>query len=297
MKHQHLLSLFVFMLFIACGLTEEEKAAQEKCRLDELETEIRVRADLVHTFDKPFPKRNRNLARILGDVIEIEGRCQPLTLGIVSTRKSNIIINLTQGDTIFNGTVCKYRDLYYLNEKINDTTYRIFALKITDSLIYGLQNYLQYAQIDSTIEHGDYSKLVYHKKQNTIRLHPNKRELRKLYTSLLYKTPPFVIIKATAKNVTNEAEETIQSIEADDYDLIANVYPNPATDILNIQLHEQTNAAFYLLSDLQGKTVLQGPLQGTANKVDISRLAIGTYALTVSDAAQQTEIVKVIKVE
>ncbi len=296
MYFKHFLFICFSILIAACGLSEDEVAI-EKCIQNEIMMKYTVRAGLKHTFDAPLPKRNRSLTHILGDTIKIEGHCKPLTLYIVSSRKSNMIINLTYGDTIFNGTVCKYRDLYYLNEKINDTTYRIFALKITDSLIYGLQNYFQYADIDSTIEHGDYTKLVKYKNKNTIRLHPNKRELRKLYSSIIDKYPPFVIIKTNAAVTTNETEEAIQPIEADDYELIANVYPNPASDILNIDLQKEQKPVSYYVSDLHGKIVQEGKLQNVKNKLNIDQIAAGIYVLTIGERDQQMESVKIVKVK
>lgn len=293
MRLQFLFCLLPFL--IACGPSAEEKAAMEKCRMTLLLLEDSTRATIRNTFDAPFPKRNRRLAHILGDTIEIEGRCYPLTLQILSTRKSNLIINLTDDDTIFKGTVCKYRDLYYLNEKINDTTYRIFALKITDDSIFGLQDYLQYAEIDNAIERGAYSKLVKYRNKDVIRLHPDKRELRKLYTSFLYQTPAFRIIKNNPVTATTE-EEVITPIEADDFELISNVYPNPVTDILTIELHEGTTAVPYYLLDLHGKIMLQGQLLGSSNKVDMSHLSAGIFVLTIG-AAPQAETVKVVKIK
>jgi hypothetical protein len=288
-------TIFLSVFIAACGPSAEEKEAMEKCRKDLLEMEVRTMAEVKHTFDAPFPKRNRNLERLLGDTIEIDGPCYPLTLQILSTRKSNMIINLTDDDTIFKGSVCKYRDLYYFNEKINDTCYHIFALKLTADSLYGFLNYLQYAEIDKAIEQGTYSKLVKYRNKNSIRLHPDKRELRKLFNSVLYRTPAFAIIKKNTTIIDKE-EEVITAIEADDYELISNVYPNPAIDILNIDLQQQQKNVPYSLVDLQGKKVLQGQLPGVSNKIDIGHLTAGTYLLNVG-ADQQIETIKVVKVK
>lgn len=296
MKHP-LIAFFTYLaLLVSCGPSAEEKAAMERCRQEEINIETLIRAGLKSTFDAPFPKQNRNLVGILGDTIQITGRCSPLTFRILSTRKSNLIIDVNTGDTLFKGTVCKYRDLYYFSEQVNDTSFRIFALNITDSLIYGLQHYFQYARVDSAITNGKHPKLVkfISNNQNTIRLHPDKKELRKLFTSILAGTEPFEIIKASSSSVVNHSEQIPAFIEPDDLELLSKVYPNPAADILNVELY-QKNAVSYTLSDLNGKAALRGKLHEMSNKVDISNLPNGIYILAVVSSEGQTETVKIIK--
>ncbi len=297
---KHLIILFIsFVLFLfSCGPSAEEKVKiMLGCMADEIAMEKSIKENLKSTFDAPFPKRNRNLAKILGDTLQIEGRCYPLTFKISSTRKSNFIIDIETGDTIFKGTVCKFRELYYFSELINDSSYRIFALKVTDSLIYGLQNYFQYAQIDSAIEQGKYTKLVkfIDKQKNIIRLHPDKRELRKLYTSILANTKPFEIIRASDNFKASDVEDVSAPIEADDFEILARVYPNPATDMVNVELQQKGISTPYYLSDLSGKVLMEGALQEILNPIDISHLANGIYILTVVTPEKQKETVRIIK--
>lgn len=265
--------------------------------MNELNTEEAIRPNLKTYFDSPFPKRNRNLSRILGDTLQINGTCCPESYWIVSNRKSNFIIDFKHNDTLFKGTVCKYRDLYYFSEKINATDYRIFALKINDSLIYGLQSYFQYASIDSAMHEGKYPKLVHLNDPDKRHLHPDKRELRKLFTSIIGKTKPFWLIRKEPESRIEQTDEVIEPIEADDYDLISKVYPNPVSNELNIDLQQKTNSTFQL-TDFSGKIILQGPLNEITNKIDISKQRTGIYALTVMNAKEQmSETVKVVKTE
>lgn len=297
MKYLIVILFVICNILSACGPSAEEKAAMEKCKNDEMAIEESIRANLKNTFDSPFPKRNRSLTRILGDNLQIYGRCYPESFKILSTRKSNFIINNETGDTIFKGTVCKYRGLYYFNEKINDTTFRIFALKITDSLIYGLQNYFQYSQIDTAIEQGNFPKLIKYidKKKNVIRLHPDKKELKGLFTSIIANTRPFEIIRTNAISTTNDAESITTPIEPDDFEMFSKVYPNPAKDILNVDLQQNNVATPYYLSDCNGKVLEQGQFQEISNKIDVSSLSNGIYTLTIVTAEQQKETVKIIK--
>ncbi|MFA9213738.1 MAG: T9SS type A sorting domain-containing protein [Candidatus Methylacidiphilales bacterium] len=294
--------LFTFLIFsvflnLSCGPSAEEMAAMERCIQEEINVEIALRENLISTFDVPFPKRNKNLAKILGDTLQLEGRCFPLTFKILSNRKSNLIININTGDTLFKGTVCKYRDLYYFSEQLNDTSFRIFALKITDSLIYGFQNYFQYVQIDSLVAQGKFPQVVKHidKDKKVIRLHPDKKELRKLFTPILANTKPFEIIGAKSNIKANDLDEVSAPIETDDLEVIAKVYPNPAVDELNIELHQKNTATEFYLSDLNAKVMLKGELSEIVNKINISHLPNGIYTLTVLSSSKQTETVKIIK--
>lgn len=281
-----------FFLF-SCGPSAEEKMAAMRCIQDEITVEDSIRQSLKSTFDAPFPKRNRNLARILGDTLQIKGRCSYLTFKILSTRKSNLIVNIETGDTLFNGTVCKYRDLYYFNEQIDDSSFRIFALRITDSLIYGLQNYFQYSQIDNLI--ANHPQLVKFIDGGLIKLHSDKKELHKLYTAILKDTKPFEIIRSTSFAPSNDLDEESVQIASDDFEVLSNVYPNPAKDILNVELHWQNASTRYSLSDFNGKVVLEGEFRELSNKIDISHLPNGIYVLTVLSSERQPETLKIIK--
>lgn len=50
----------------------------------------------VSTFDSPFPKKNKKLSNILGNVLTIKNGNDTLTLTITSTKNNNLIIILKQ---------------------------------------------------------------------------------------------------------------------------------------------------------------------------------------------------------
>lgn len=298
MKYFIVLFLASFLILGSCGPTAEEKEAMSKCLADELETEMRIRENLKNTFDAPFPKHNIKLSRVLGDTFQIIGRCGDwniLTYKVISTRKSNEIINIETGETLFKGSVCRYRGLYYFNERVNDTSFRIFALKITDSLIYGLQNYFQYHQIDSAIETGAHSKLVKYidKSKKVIRLHPDKKELRKLFTPRIENTEPFIVIRSNSTFVT---DDPVDSIVPEDFETLSKVYPNPAIDIIHVELQQNNVASPYYLSDINGKVILKGQFYEISNKLDLSHLSNAAYTLTLATEGSPKETVKIIKI-
>lgn len=58
------------------------------------------------------------------------------------------------------------------------------------------------------------------------------------------------------------------------------VYPNPAKDVVNISLFESTTGTA-IITDIQGKTIQQQPLNATENSIAIAHLKQGIYYITV----------------
>jgi hypothetical protein len=299
-KNLNVILLLLSYIISSCGPSEKEKEFMRICRQREKVVKDSILGLLMNnTFDAPFPKRNRNLQRILGDSIVVFGKCGSTNLRILSTNAYNLIINTQTNDTIFKGTVCRYRDLYYLSEQINKISYRIYALKITDSSIYGLQNYFQYHQIDTAISNGSYPKLVKYMDQNKklIRLHPDKKELRRLFTSIIDKTEPFEIFLRYPIPKNSIEEDLTNTIEPDDFEMLSKAYPNPVKDILHIDLQQKPKATPYFVSDIKGKIVMQGQFHDISNKIDVSRLLNGSYILTINTSDKQKETIKIIKID
>ena len=230
------------------------------------------------TFDSQFPKRNKNLANILGDELKIKSGEDTLIYKITSSKNNNLIINSKTRDTVFFGTVSKFRGLYYFNEQLNDSSYWIYAVKISDNLIYGLK----YINSDTSV----------------IRLHPYKRELKKLFSSIISNFLPDTILNyQETYSKIQDATSTLTVIDPEDFNYISKAYPNPTKDILNIELQQKSKSTFQL-TDLSGKIVLQGQLNEIINKIDISKQQIGVYALTIVNTAEkEKETIKIIKTE
>lgn len=329
---KYLSIVFGILILTSCGPSKKEKelamdkAWLDSCRAQQEAIKQTFFLKLVSTFDAPFSKRNQNLTEILGDSFQVYGSCDRpnfrdiLTFKIQYTRKITLIINSENNDTLFRGTVSKNRDLYYLTEKISDRIYRIFAWKITDSFIYGLYNYYQYYQVDTAITNGSYPKLIKFVEQNknNIVLHPKKRKLRQLFTSIINSTKPFEFVKPYSisktpnkedPSKTEEPDDEVKSdstepnfeflsnsIQAEGLNIIAKVYPIPAKDIIHIDLQQNIGKTDYFLSDMKGKILMQGQFNDINNKIDVSRLANGTYALSVVKSKQQRETIKIFKI-
>jgi hypothetical protein len=71
------------------------------------------------------------------------------------------------------------------------------------------------------------------------------------------------------------------------------VYPNPASNRINIQSNFQLINAEYIISDLFGNTILQGKIMNENTNIEIANFSKGIYLLTVKNDAKQTfKIVK-----
>ena len=72
------------------------------------------------------------------------------------------------------------------------------------------------------------------------------------------------------------------------------IYPNPATDVITINIDEDIVAYNISVTDLQGNKVLQRNLTTNSMAIDISELANGTYLIIAqtSEGLQHAYFVK-----
>jgi hypothetical protein len=237
----------------------------------------------VSTFDATFPKNNKQLSKIFGKMLLIKKNSDTLFLKIASTKNDNLITDAKTGDTIFYGKVCKFREFYYFNNKVNDTSYYISAFKIKGNLLYGLNRWSQYLEVDENIVKGNCKELVKSINADTssIRLMPNKKELKKLFGLIMSKSIPNTILnsKSDLKAINqNQAELDKEENEFENYNI--KVYPNPATEYICINLNRKS---FFKLSNFNRKIVFEGKLNELENKIDISNQKSGIYILEISD--------------
>jgi hypothetical protein len=250
----------------------------------------------ISTFDSPFPKSNKQLERIFGETLLVKNYNDTLVFKIKSNKYSNLITN-KEGDTVFFGKVCKYRDYYYFNHKVDDSSYYISAFKIKGNLIYGLDFGSQFFSVDENILKGIYSKKFVSINLDTtkIRLHTNKSELKKLFTIIMNNTVPDTLInpKFTINTIfknelaTNQEEKDTENLEYD-----VKVYPNPAVDLINVEINKKSS---FQLINSNSKIVLQGQLNDLKNTVNISNQKSGLYFLIVKDIEEhQSKTLKII---
>lgn len=73
-----------------------------------------------------------------------------------------------------------------------------------------------------------------------------------------------------------------------------NAYPNPVHSLLTVELGTGITEANYKVSELSGKSVLEGAIYGSAHVIDVNNLAKGIYILEVKNSTKvsYTKIIK-----
>ncbi|NVK63273.1 MAG: T9SS type A sorting domain-containing protein [Flavobacteriales bacterium] len=77
-----------------------------------------------------------------------------------------------------------------------------------------------------------------------------------------------------------------------DVDYVANIYPNPTSDILNVEVIKFENVS-YAMYDATGRIVAMGDLSDLITQIDVQNLESGSYQLELSD--EQNERLKTFK--
>ncbi len=265
------------------------------------------------SFDSPFPKRNKNLWWKLGDQFSFKKNNDTITyrLAFNSENRKNHIINNKTNDTIFAGTISKYRGLYFFDYQINDTTYWISAVDIDKNIfndyntMRGMGTVLQQMQLlYERIDQGEFKKLIKHKiSENNIRLKPDKKLLLDFYSSIIDSFPPDTLvdlqtIEGKAEKVPDTTDQTNineTTVDFDEYEIIKKVYPNPTQDYCNIETYQADQYHFDLV-DNTGKLVHRGQLTSSTEKIDLTDIQTGMYVLRIYTVDKKNiETIKIIK--
>lgn len=251
-------------------------------------------------FDSTFPNKNFKLTRLLGDKINLktDWSDSTVTLKIVSDIRSNLIVDNT-GDTLFYGKVFKYSGLYYFNQHITDDKFWIHAVKIDDKYIYGLSSaLLQMYTLRNEIITGLHKNMLksINSDSTIIQLRFDKNELRKIYGPIVNNMIPDTIVNLeNPMSSIEEVEKTIESKDSKEVSLVFNVFPNPTSGIINIELQDK-NKVNYMISDMNGKSTFMGSFYNKSNTIDLTNQAKGEYILTLTNASgKQIEHIKIIK--
>ena len=66
------------------------------------------------------------------------------------------------------------------------------------------------------------------------------------------------------------------------------VYPNPASDLITVNVNSNLLSSAYFISDMLGRTVLKGKLTSKSSDINIYELSAGIYILKVGEYNQRT---------
>ena len=81
-------------------------------------------------------------------------------------------------------------------------------------------------------------------------------------------------------------KDLAMSLKENDWNPTLNVYPNPATDMVNIQVQDG-NATSFEIYDMQGKIVLQDIVNSNNTSLNVSSLSNGLYILSLRNEQNQ----------
>jgi hypothetical protein len=238
------------------------------------------------SFDSPFPKPQKNLSYILGNQFTYvsDNDTQTVNVSFDSKTKLNLLTNVKSGDTLSRCWVSKFRQLYYFSEQLDDTSFWIYAVKINDKEIKGLQGgWEQMLFLENEIEKGKYSELVKYRDtaNKVIRLTYNKTKLKGFYKSIIDSLPTLKITNVIEDNKEINQVDTITAMTSKEIleqssSIVKTVYPNPAVDNFNIEFDEEGNFKVEIY-DISGKNVKSLQLNSDRINITLKGIRPGTY--------------------
>ena len=250
----------------------------------------------------------------LGDEFSVQRGNDTLNIQVKfdKANRYNYLIQKQTNDTIFAGTVSRYRGLYYFSRQVDDTTHWIHAMEIGNGAIKGLKSeWIQMLALDSEFDDlltdqnktenfkSPILKYVDHEKE-IIRLTPDKKAMREFYESIIDSLPADTLIHLKEPTLNTEIEEesattVLNTTDKEQLEIIDKIYPNPADQ--NVTLALKDKGIFrYSIFDNNGKLAIKGQLSKSINNIDISELKSGTYFFKVYPAdREQVETIKLIK--
>lgn len=254
------------------------------------------RTNPLSTFKGPFPKRNINLANLIGDKIRLKRGGDTLELSIVSRKGVNFVIDNSSLDTIFFGRVSKFRGMYYLSQPVDDSGYWMSAVKISDHTISGLTNpWAQRHLVDEMILKGEHPGIVYHIDPDTtsIQLKADKDLIKKLFGEIIVHVSPDTILSADERPLLSSYVQTDEA-RPREVEARVNIYPNPVKTVLTIDISE-TRPATYSLRDLEGKLLMLGSLTDSRSMLDLSSLPPAEYIFIIQVGNSKQEQIRILK--
>lgn len=270
-------TLFLILLSFGCGEPEKYIAPPKS------------------SFAGSFPKRNIQLPKHLGNAITVKRGNDTITFNFYANADSNVISSSRDG-VIFTGKATRSWFDYYLNEKVNDSTYRIGIIRIKDNLIWGLQDPLeQMFFLDSLSKNKNFAPMIVRSNENEIRWkNSSKKDMRKLYENVLAYLVPDTII-GTSGTISPGADTlAVDAMEDEDPGMLSRIYPNPVRDKLTVELAAKMNL-HYEISDANGKILRSGKLYEQTTELDVASLPAGNYQLVLTDDSKKVESLTFIK--
>lgn len=119
-------------------------------------------------------------------------------------------------------------------------------------------------------------------------------------------TISFTIGEGVAQTLTGDAKTLTQGFQQSnisvsvlselDPGFVITVYPNPATEILNLKIvREDLGELQYVVFDLNGIMLIQKKVEGPETTIDIKQLPKGMYIIRIREGLTELKSFKIIK--
>jgi hypothetical protein len=231
-------------------------------------------------FSEPIKGRLINLSNKIGDSFQILRNEDTIKYSLYF-EKSNDYNYLVKSDTdtVFIGTISKRNELYLLNRTLENKKYVIHALKFTDSTVIGLETeWIQSDMINNMLDSTEYSNLITDTTDvNTIQV--DKKNGKEIFRHIIQQLKVEKLINSET-NVRVHAKNDSISNQSVTKTIIKNVYPNPFTDNITIELTEKTPSIFKIF-DSNGRHIKTSKLDTDKYNMKLPNLKSGIYFLKI----------------
>lgn len=245
-------------------------------------------------FQSEFPKRYRNLKDKFGDEILIKRGKDTLKVEFKFEKKSKINHIVINNDTVFSGTVTKYKKKYYLSREIKDSTFFIHAISIKKDLIKGLGYEVeQMLLVDDFFNQKLYKDplkrkcvpLIKHKDSTCVILKTDKKLVGSLFNFILNEIRPDTLIRQQqvmdSVSVIKLLTDTVKSNLEPTYQ----VYSNPLDREVIVKCKQQKKCRC-IITDTGGKVVYTSQLQNEVNNITVNGVA-GFYIVSIYNSGNE----------
>lgn len=232
------------------------------------------------TFD-PFPVRHpRNLERVLGSRVRLEAQGDTLDLRIRFNRATglNLITQAQSSDTLLKVWVLRHRRLYYFVEPHPGPVYWVYAVRIRQGRVQGLDGgWQQMFELGRYVREGQLAELVRFRSSqpDSFRLRFDARHLHDFYAAQADSMPSFRIVRpvSVARPVAAAPAATFR------------LYPNPASAQVTAAF-DSAAARTARLYDSNGKLLREWPVAALENRFSVADQPAGVYLLRVIGPGQ-----------
>lgn len=91
----------------------------------------------------------------------------------------------------------------------------------------------------------------------------------------------------------DDEQQTVSALEPNAVNTL-HIYPNPANNVLTLQVKEGQQETFYEMTDIHGKAVLSGHFTGAGHTINTAALPTGMYILRLTDGGNTVGTRKVL---